>query len=207
MNCPLNCSSVILLCLIIWLYFGFGLSCLRTMLYCWDILHNLSHVHPALPASVQTESYAAFKPLCNTCANLNTYLFYYILEVIFIQCLFYKFVFPRYLKESLLCDNSISVLLWLSCGQWSALVLCRQALDCSLWACCPSTPYHRSIDLLLHLPYVLFVAFSHHWLSMLLSTFPLLLFHCQMLSSFLHLAYLSTKVFIYIPVHSMYVYD
>lgn len=44
------------------------------------------------------------------------------------------------------------VLCWVYCVQWSALVSCWQALGSSLWACCPSTPYHRSIDLLLRVP-------------------------------------------------------
>lgn len=44
------------------------------------------------------------------------------------------------------------VLCWVYCGQWSALVSCWQAFGHSLWACCPSTPYHRSIDLLLQVP-------------------------------------------------------
>lgn len=44
------------------------------------------------------------------------------------------------------------MLCWVYCGQWSALVSCWQAFGRSLWACCPSTPYHRSIDLLLQVP-------------------------------------------------------
>lgn len=44
------------------------------------------------------------------------------------------------------------MLCWVYCVQWSALVSCWQALGSSLWACCPSTPYHRSIDLLLRVP-------------------------------------------------------
>lgn len=44
------------------------------------------------------------------------------------------------------------VLCWVYCGQWSALASCWQAFGHSLWACCPSTPYHRSIDLLLQVP-------------------------------------------------------
>lgn len=55
-------------------------------------------------------------------------------------------------KGSFHCDASA-----LECsaerrGQWSALVSCWQALGHSLWACCPSTPYHRSADLLFHVP-------------------------------------------------------
>ena len=48
--------------------------------------------------------------------------------------------------------SSFCVLLSVLCGQWSALVSCWQALGRSLWACCPSPPYHRSIDLLLQVP-------------------------------------------------------
>lgn len=60
---------------------------------------------------------------------------------------------PMPYKErfTLLCFRPC-VLCWVYCGQWSALPSCWQAHGCSLWACCPSTPYHRSIDLLLQVP-------------------------------------------------------
>lgn len=59
-------------------------------------------------------------------------------------------------------------LCWVYRGQWSAPPSCWQALACSLWACCPSTPYHRSIDLLLQVPASASLSppFSCHCLSL-----------------------------------------
>lgn len=145
---------------LLWIWPGFG----TTMLCCWGILHNLSHVQTAAPDKSPVVYFVQF--------------YWSVLLTACFSCWCFLRAFNRVFSPW-----RLRLCFPLSCGQWSELVLCRQALDCWLWACCPSSPYHRSVDLSLHLPHRLSLALSRHQPTVFLSASSLHLFLCETSSS------------------------